>query len=104
MARGATKKARPSTGTRGSGLEESRGRFETVMEAAQRSGLLKEKTSRIAGRVSPTLIEQAKRRTGIEADTDLIEFALANVALEDNFAEAFKAARGKIDPDLKLGF
>jgi hypothetical protein len=54
--------------------------------------------------VSRALIEQAKRRTGIESDTDLIEFALANLALEDNFAEAFKAARGKIDPDLKLGF
>jgi hypothetical protein len=74
------------------------------MEAAKRSGLLEEKSSRISGRVSPALIAQAKRRTGIEADTDLIEFALASVALEDNFAEAFKAARGKIDPDLKLGF
>ena len=74
------------------------------MEAAERSGLLKEKSSRIAGRVSQALIEQAKRRTGIESDTDLIEFALANIALEDDFAEAFKASRGKVDPDLKLGF
>jgi hypothetical protein len=39
-----------------------------------------------------------------EADTDLIEFALANVALEDNFLETFKDARGKVDPVLKLGF
>jgi hypothetical protein len=30
--------------------------------------------------VSPALIKQAKRQTGIEADTDLIEFALAPVA------------------------
>ena len=44
------------------------------------------------------------RQTGIETDTDLIEFALATVALEDNFAEAFKVARGKVDPKLKLGF
>lgn len=77
---------------------------ETVMAAAERSGLLAEKSNRIAGRVSPTLVEQAKRRTGIEADTDLIAFALANVALEDNFSEAFREARGKIDPNLKLGF
>ena len=54
--------------------------------------------------MSPALIEQAKRRTGIESDTDLIEFALANIALEDDFAEAFKASRGKVDPDLKLDF
>ena len=108
MARLVTRKARPRAGGRGRQVrgfqEEDRARFESVMGAAERSGLLKEKTSRIAGRVSPALIEQAKRRTGIESETDLIEFALANVALEDNFAEAFKAARGKIDPDLKLGY
>jgi hypothetical protein len=80
------------------------GRFESVMQAAEQSGLLKKKSSRIAGRVSPTLVEQAKKRTGIEADTDLIAFALASVALEDGFSEAFKDARGKIDPGLKLGF
>jgi hypothetical protein len=74
------------------------------MKAAERSGLLEQKTSRIADRVSPSLVQEAKRRTGIEADTDLIAFALANVALEDNFAGAFKDARGKIDPELKLGF
>lgn len=79
-------------------------RFEAVMQAAERSGLLKEKSSRIAGRVSPALVEQAKKRTGIEADTDLIAFALANVALEDAFPEAFKSARGQVDSGLKLGF
>ena len=77
---------------------------EAVMAAAQRSGLLHEKSGRIGGRVSPALVEQAKARTGIAADTDLIEFALANIALEDKFAESFKAVRGKVDPDLKLGF
>jgi hypothetical protein len=80
------------------------GRFETVMKAAKRSGLLEEKSSRIAGRVSPTLVKQAKKRTGIAADTDLIAFALANVALEDDFPDAFKDARGKVDAGLKLGF
>ena len=39
-----------------------------------------------------------------ETDTDLIEFALATVALEDNFADVFKESRGKVDPKLKLGF
>lgn len=77
---------------------------EAVMAAAQRSGLLEEKSGRIGGRVSPALVEQAKARTGIEADTDLIEFALANIALDDKFAESFKAVRGTVDPDLKLGF
>jgi hypothetical protein len=82
----------------------SRTRFEAVMRAAEQSGLLSEKSSRIGGRVSPALVKQAKRQTGIETDTDLIEFALATVALEDNFAEAFKESRGTVDPELKLGF
>src|SRR6266849_6626791 len=82
----------------------SMARFEAIMQAAEQSGLLSEKSGRISGRVSPALVKQAKRRTGIETDTDLIEFALATIALEDNFAETFKASRGKVDPELKLGF
>ncbi len=79
-------------------------RLEAVMQAAELSGLLGGKQARIGGRVSPELVRQAKRQTGIETDTDLIEFALATIALEDNFAETFKESRGKVDPDLKLGF
>jgi hypothetical protein len=82
----------------------SKARFEAIMQAAERSGLLREKSGRIGGRVSQALVKQAKRQTGIETDTDLIEFALATVALEDNFAETFKESRGKIDPELQLGF
>jgi hypothetical protein len=53
---------------------------------------------------SPELVEQAKRQTGIETDKDLIEFALATGALEDDFAETFKESRGEVDRELKLGF
>jgi hypothetical protein len=90
----------PATGR----LVVSKTRFEAVMRAAEKSGLLNEKGGRIGGRVSPALVRQAKRQTGIETDTDLIEFALATVALEDNFADVFKESRGKVDPKLKLGF
>lgn len=82
----------------------SKARFEAVMRAAEQSGLLSEKAGRIGGRVSPALVRQAKRQTGIETDTHLMEFALATVALEDNFAYVFKESRGKVDPKLKLGF
>jgi hypothetical protein len=82
----------------------SQARFDAVMQAAERSGLLSGKSGRIGGRVSPALVEQAKRQTGIETDTDLIEFALATVALEDSFVETFKESRGKVDPKLKLCF
>jgi len=78
--------------------------IEAVMAAAQRSGLLHDKVGRIGGRISPTLVEKAKARTGIATDTDLIEFALANIALEDRFAESFDVVRGTVDPELNLGF
>ena len=77
---------------------------EKVLVAAGIIGLRSKKTHRISGRVSPDLVKQAKEHTGISSDTDLIEFALANVALEDRFAETFRAVRGMVDPDLDLGF
>ena len=79
-------------------------RIEAVMASAERTGLLQDKTGRIGGRVSPALVERAKANTGISTDTELLEFALANVALDDGFAESFKAVRGTVDPELKLGF
>jgi hypothetical protein len=85
-------------------LKRKRERIAAVMESAKRSGLLEEKTGRIAGRVSRDLIEQAKARTGLTSDTELVEFALANLALEDNFAETFRKTQGTVDPSLKLGF
>ncbi|UCM24073.1 hypothetical protein [Ensifer adhaerens] len=82
----------------------SKARIDAVMKAAEHSSLLGEKSKRIGGRISPALIEQAKKHTGIETDTDLIEFALAAVALDDDFRSAFRKIRGTVDPDLKLGF
>jgi len=106
--RGAKPRVRAAIGIELGGLSGQTGagesRVETVMKAAKRSGLLGERSGRIAGRVSPALVRRAKDRTGIKTDSDLIVFALANVALEDNFAETFKDIRGTVDPGLKLGF
>jgi hypothetical protein len=75
-----------------------------VMKQAKASGLLDEKGSRITGRVSRALVEQAKQRTGVRENTRLIELALASLALEDHFAEAFKSVRGAVAADINLGF
>ena len=77
---------------------------EAVMHAAADEGLITAKNGRIAGRVSSELIAKARARTGLTSDTDLLEFALATIAIEDNFAEAFHAVRGTIDPDIDFGF
>lgn len=79
-------------------------RVGVVLQAATRSGLMTGKSGRITGRVSPALVDEAKKMTGIETDSDLIAFALANVALKDEFAKTFKEVRGTVDADLKLGF
>jgi len=75
-----------------------------VMKKAKASGLLDEKGSRITGRVSRALVERAKQRTGVTENTRLIELALANLALEDTFAEVFEEMKGAVDPAVKLGF
>jgi len=74
------------------------------MVAAERLGLLEEKRARITGAVNPELVRQAKLRTGITTDTDLIEFALASIALDDNFAEMFRKMMGSVSPEQKLGY
>ncbi|WP_232375775.1 hypothetical protein [Mesorhizobium comanense] len=75
-----------------------------TLRAAIRKGLIGSKDERITARLSHALIEQAKRQTGIKGDTELLEFALANVALEDNFPATMNKLEGTIDPDIKLGF
>lgn len=76
-----------------------------VLSAAEKSGPPGEKSARVGGRISAALLEQPKKQMGISSDPDLIEFALANVALEeDAFSEAFDKVRGTVHPSLKLGF
>ncbi|WP_246685463.1 hypothetical protein [Methylobacterium sp. WL103] len=82
----------------------SRSKVQAVLARAQESGLIARKGGRISGRVSPELIERAKARTGIRSDTELVEFALANLAIEDDFADTFRGLRGTVDPSLDLDF
>jgi len=93
-----------SLADRAAAVPASEARVTAVMTAAERSGLMGEKRGRIGGRISPALVRQAKAQTGIATDSDLIAFALASIALEDRFAESFRAVRGTVDPDLDLGF
>jgi hypothetical protein len=49
-------------------------------------------------------VAQAKKRTGVISDTDLIELALANIAVADDYAEWLIARRGTIDHETDLEF
>jgi hypothetical protein len=76
-----------------------------VLMMAEREGLLRgERTKIIRGRMPEALVSQAKKRTGIESDTDLLEVALANIAVADNYAEWLLSRRGAVDSEVQLEF
>lgn len=88
----------------GEASEVAAARALAVMKAAEHVGLLDGKSTQISVRISLALVEQAKKRSGIQSDTQLIEFAFASLALEDDFGRALLTRRGTLDPDFQLGF
>ena len=76
-----------------------------VMVIAEREGLLRgERTQVVRGRMPEALVARAKKRTGIASDTDLIEVALANIAVADDYADWLLSRRGGVDPEADLEF
>ena len=61
------------------------------------------KAKRISGRAHQRLFEAAAGRSGLDG-SDLLEYALAKVALEDDFAEALLALEGSVSRDVDLEF
>jgi hypothetical protein len=79
-------------------------RVAPTMKDAEEQGFLDTNESRVTARLSAKMVAAAKARTGIETDSDLVKFAIAQLAVEDPFKKAFRELRGSIDPDLDLGF
>lgn len=79
-------------------------RRKAVSEAAHSAGLLGGQTSRIQGRITQSLLAAAKERTGIISDTELLEYALAKVAIEDDFGAKLAARKGRVPADVDLEF
>jgi hypothetical protein len=50
------------------------------------------------------LVARAKKRTGINSNTDLIELALANIAVEDDYADWLLSRRGAVSREADLDF
>jgi hypothetical protein len=79
-------------------------RRSAVLESAKDAGLLAGARGRIAGRIRKQLVHAAKARSGIKSDTDLLEYALARVALEDDFGQKLIAREGRVPRDIDLEF
>jgi hypothetical protein len=50
------------------------------------------------------LVTRAKKRTGIDSDTDLIEVALANIAVADDYAGWLFSRSGTVSSEADLEF
>lgn len=85
------------------GAAETARRRELLLRQAQAEGLVgDDKDARISGRVRRALIDAAKRRSGLTSDTELVEYALATVALEDEFGARLVRRKGSIAADIDL--
>ena len=79
--------------------------LEETLSLAEKQGLLSgPRTLMVRGRMPSGLVKAAKRRTGIASDSKLIEAALANVALADDYMDWLISRSGTIDPALDLEF
>ena len=80
-------------------------RFADALAIARETGLLKgSRTKLVRGRMPDALVAKAKARSGVQSDTELIEVALANLAVADEYAGWLLAQRGKVSKDLDLEF
>lgn len=80
-------------------------RLQDVLEIADKAGLLKgTRTKVVRGRMPEALVNKAKARTGIRSDTALLEVALANLAVADDFPEWLLSQKGTVNKDLDLEF
>jgi hypothetical protein len=77
-------------------LLQAKTRRTAVLQLAEEHGLLTAKDRQIGGRFSADLVERAKQVTGIASDTELLTYALAKVALEDDFGQRLVARRGRV--------
>ena len=78
-------------------------RAKRMVAIARAKGLVSgPKTVTVRGRMAAALVEEAKRRTGIASDTELLEAALATLAVADDYGEWLVAQRGTVDPGLDL--
>jgi hypothetical protein len=79
-------------------------RRRTVIDAARQLGLMEGENGRIGGRIRRDLVAAAKAKSGIASDTELLEYALARVALEDDFGTRLVRRKGQVAKDVNLEF
>lgn len=73
-----------------------------IVAAAEEAGLLTGAKDNIGARVPKPLLNAAKAKSGLSGTTEVVEYALARLALEDDFGAKLVARKGRIPADLDL--
>lgn len=79
-------------------------RHAAILDQAERAGLMGGTRRGIGVRTPTPLLDAAKARSGLSSTTQVIEYALAKLAMEDDFGTLLLARRGTVSPDISLEF
>jgi hypothetical protein len=89
--------------TKASKRQVSIARLGDALTIAEQQGLLSGRRKLVVrGRMPSLLVEQARKKTGIQSDSRLIELALANIVAADDYADWLLAQRDTVPRDLDL--
>jgi len=79
-------------------------RIRHALDVLTRTGVLTgAKDTRVTARVQAGLLEAARRRSGIQKETDLVTAGLALLATQDDFGAWLTARRGTLTDDFDIG-
>lgn len=74
-----------------------------VLYQATAAGYLRgQKSERVGGRLPKRLILAAKEKSGIQSQSELLEYALSKVALEDDYGKKLLSLKGSIPDDVEF--
>ena len=80
-------------------------KLKDILTIAEEKGLFRgARTKMVRGRMPEALVSRAKARTGIKSDTKLLEVALANLAVADDYPEWLLSCSGAVSQDVDLEF
>lgn len=78
-------------------------RWMSVLYQAAAAGYLEgQKSERVGGRVPKSLISAAMDKSGIQSPSELLEYALSKVAIEDDFGKKLLSLKGSIPDDVEF--
>ena len=79
-------------------------RIRHAQQTLSRAGILDgAKDTRLTVRVQTRLLEEARRRTGIAGETELVTAGLTLLAAQDDFGAWLTTQRGTLTDDFEIG-